>query len=73
GFSISKESQQAFDGPLQLHLPPIEGVFPEWGTGPLRDGHDRNIPPPPPAPPPLPPPPPPAPVSRWREFLRRYF
>jgi hypothetical protein len=50
GFLMNEQST-AVDGPLLLHLPPIEGVFPEWGVEPLAQGHDRGMPP---VPPPLP-------------------
>lgn len=45
---------QTFDAPFQLRLPPIEGTFSEWRTGPLLPNHDRAVPPAPQAPPPLP-------------------
>jgi len=54
GFPMDN-SGRGIASPFNIRLPPIEGVFEEWGTGPLVPHHDRGIPPPPPvAPPPVP-------------------
>jgi hypothetical protein len=67
---------RALDGPVLLQLPPIEGSFMEWNTGPLAANHDRAVAPPPPSPPPLPRTPPAAPPAETpprRSWWQRLF
>ncbi len=64
GFPMDNSGRSETASPLNLRLPPIDGVFEEWNAGPLVPNHDRGVAPP--APPPaapggpvtMPPPPP---------------